>query len=92
LLLISFEFPYLCSSLCLAGVTSEGHGRVGVTGGIVLGKGKNVIVPAPIRGDAGDLIRKTALLEGELAEAHRAREVAEERFRRLMNSSSEGAR
>jgi uncharacterized protein YjcR len=33
-----------------------------------------------------------ALLEGELAKAHRARAVAEERFRRLMKSSSNGAR
>jgi hypothetical protein len=49
-------------------------------------------VPTSIWGDLGDHIRKTALLEGELAEAHRARDVVEERFYRLMNSSSEGAR
>jgi hypothetical protein len=40
MLLISFEFPYLCSSLFLAGLASEGHGRAGVTGGIVLGTRK----------------------------------------------------
>jgi hypothetical protein len=33
-----------------------------------------------------------ALLEGQLAEARRAQEVAEEKFHRLMNSSFEGAR
>jgi hypothetical protein len=42
-------------------------------------------------GDAEDLNRKTDRLKGKLAEACRAREVAEERFCRLMNSSSEGA-
>jgi hypothetical protein len=41
-------------------------------------------------GDVGDLVRKTALLEGKLVEARHAREVVEERFCRLMNSSSEG--
>jgi hypothetical protein len=91
LLLISFEFPYLRSSLLLVGLTSEWYGRVGVVGGIVLGTGKNIDVPTSIQGDAGDLICMTTLLEGELAEAHRSREVAEERFRRLMNSSFEGA-
>jgi hypothetical protein len=29
-------------------------------------------------GDAGDLIRRMALLKGKLAEAHRGQEVAEE--------------
>jgi hypothetical protein len=36
-------------------------------------------------------IWRDALLEGEIAEACRAWELAEERFFRLMNSSSEGA-
>jgi hypothetical protein len=82
LLLISFEFPYLCSSLFLPGLTSEGRGHAGVTGGIVPGTGKNIVVSVSIWRDA--------LLEGEIAEARRAWEVAEERFFRLMNSSSEG--
>jgi hypothetical protein len=54
-------------------------------------RGKNIVVSTSVRGNAGDLIRKAALLEGELVEARRAREVAEERFHCLMNSSSEGA-
>jgi hypothetical protein len=92
LLLISFEFPYLRSSLFLAWLASKVCGCVGVIGGIVLGMGKNVVVPAYVWGDAGDLIRKTALLEGKLVEARHTWEVVEERFCRLMNSSSEGVR
>jgi hypothetical protein len=91
LLLISFEFPYLRSYLFLPGLASEGHGLTGVTGGIVLGMGKNAAVPVSVWGDAEDLNRKTDQLKGKLAEACRAREVVEERFCRLMNSSSEGA-
>jgi hypothetical protein len=53
---------------------------------------KNIIVLASVWGDTGDLIRKMALLEGKLVEAHRDQEVAEERFGHLMNSSSKGAR
>jgi hypothetical protein len=48
----------------------EGRGHTGVIGGIVSGMGKNIAVLASVRGDAGDLIHKTVLLEGELAEAH----------------------
>jgi hypothetical protein len=45
-----------------------------------------------IWGDAWDLIRKMALLKGELTEARWAREVAEERLCCFMNSLSEGVR
>jgi hypothetical protein len=48
-------------------------------------------MPTSVRRDVGDLIYKMALLEGKLTEAHRAREVAEERFCCLMNSSSKVA-
>jgi hypothetical protein len=68
--------------LFLPGLTSEGRGHAGVTGGIVPGTGKNIVVSVSIWRDA--------LLEGEIAEARRAWEVAEERFFRMMNSSSEG--
>jgi hypothetical protein len=40
LLLISFEFPYLHSSLFLTGLASEGRGRTGAVGGIVSGTGE----------------------------------------------------
>jgi hypothetical protein len=46
---------------------------------------------ASIWEDAEGLARKVALLEGELAEAHRAWEVAEEKFRSLSGMSAEGA-
>jgi hypothetical protein len=64
--------------LFLARLASEGHRRAGAIGGIVPGTGKNVIVPTSVQGVAGDLIHKMALLEGQLVEARRAREVAEE--------------
>jgi hypothetical protein len=70
LLLISFEFPYLHSSLLPARLALERRGHTGVVGGIISGMGKNIAVLASVRGDAGDLIHKTVLLEGELAEAH----------------------
>jgi hypothetical protein len=76
--LISVEFPYLCSSLFVAGLASEGRGRVGATGEIVPSMGKNVVLQGSVRGDARDLIRKTALLDGKLAEARWAREVDKE--------------
>jgi hypothetical protein len=70
LLLISFEFPHLRSSLFLAGLAPEGRGCTSVAGGIVLDtRRKHHCAGVCPRGDAGDLIRKMALLEGELAEA-----------------------
>jgi hypothetical protein len=42
-------------------------------------------------GDAVDFVRKVALLEGELAEAHRAQEVAEEKIHNSNGSLAEGA-
>jgi hypothetical protein len=84
--------PYLRSSLFLAGLASEGGRCTSAAGRIIPGTGKNVVVLMSVWGDAWDLIRKMALLEGELTEAHRAREVAEERLRCFMNSLSEGAR
>jgi hypothetical protein len=53
---------------------------------------ENVAVLASVwGGDAEGFIRKVALLEGELAEARRAREVAEEKVHSLLGSSAEGA-
>jgi hypothetical protein len=43
-------------------------------------------------GDAKGLIRKVTLLEGELAEARWALEVAEEKVHSLSSSSAKGAR
>jgi hypothetical protein len=54
---------------------------------------ENVAVLASVwgGGDAEGFIRKVALLEGELAEARRAREVVEEKVHSLLGSSAEGA-
>jgi hypothetical protein len=41
--------------------------------------------------DAEGLVRKVALLEGELVEAHRAREVVEEKFHSLFDAAPKGA-
>jgi hypothetical protein len=43
------------------------------------------------QGDVVDFVRKVALLEGELAEAHRAQEVAEEKIHNSNGSLAEGA-
>jgi hypothetical protein len=53
---------------------------------------KSVAVPVLARGDAKGLIRKVALLEGELVEAQRAQDVARERVHHFSISSVEGAR
>jgi hypothetical protein len=45
-----------------------------------------------IQEDAEGLVRKVAVLEVELVEAHRAREVAEEKFHSLSDASADGAR
>jgi hypothetical protein len=52
---------------------------------------ENVAVLAYVREDAEGLICKVSLLEGELAEAHRARGVAKEKVCSLSSSSAEGA-
>jgi hypothetical protein len=78
--------------LFLIGLASKGRGHTGVAGRIVSGMRKMLLCRCLSGGDARDLVYKTALLKGELAEAHRSQEVAEERFHRLMNCSSEGAR
>jgi hypothetical protein len=52
---------------------------------------ESVVVLASARGDAESLIRKVALLKGELVEAHRSRDVAREREHHLSSSSAEGA-
>jgi hypothetical protein len=53
---------------------------------------KNLAVLASIWEDAEGLIYKVALLDGELAEARQAREVAEEKFCSLSDASADGAR
>jgi hypothetical protein len=52
---------------------------------------ENVMVLAFVWEDVEGLIRKVALLEGELAEAHQAREVAKEKFCHLSDASGDGA-
>jgi hypothetical protein len=47
---------------------------------------ENAAALASAREDAEGLVRKIALLEGELVEARRAREVAEEKSRGLSNA------
>jgi hypothetical protein len=42
--------------------------------------------------DADVLVQKVTLLRGELAEAHRAREVVKEKFCNLFDTSANGAR
>jgi hypothetical protein len=51
----------------------------------------SVAVLASDRGGAEGRVRKVALLEGELEEAHQAQEVAEEKVHILSSSSAEGA-
>jgi hypothetical protein len=53
---------------------------------------ESVAVLAPAQGDVESLVHKVALLEGELVEARRARDVTEEWVHHLSNSSAEGAR
>jgi hypothetical protein len=53
---------------------------------------ENVAVLASAREDIEGLVRKVNLLEGELAEARRAREVAEENFHGLSDAVADGAR
>jgi hypothetical protein len=53
---------------------------------------ESVVVLASVREDAEGLVRKVALLEGELAEARQAQEVAEDKVRNMSSSSVEGAR
>jgi hypothetical protein len=53
---------------------------------------ENVAVLASILGDGEGFVCKVVLLEGELAEAHRAWEVAEGKVHSLSGSSAEGAR
>jgi hypothetical protein len=52
---------------------------------------ENVAVLASILGDGEGFVCKVVLLEGELAEAHRAWEVAEGNVHSLSGSSAEGA-
>jgi hypothetical protein len=54
-------------------------------------KVENVMVLAPIQQDAEGLIHKDALLEGELAEARQAQEVAKDTFCSLSKASANGA-
>jgi hypothetical protein len=51
---------------------------------------ENATTPASTREDIVGLVRKVALLEGELAEPHRAREAVEEKFCNLFDMSANG--
>jgi hypothetical protein len=53
---------------------------------------ENVVVLVSIWEDDEGLVRKVALLEGELAEGRQAREVAKENFCSLSDASPDGAR
>jgi hypothetical protein len=92
-LLVSFEFPYLRLSLFLQGLFWEGtDAPLLPTGSSRAWEMESVVVLASVQEDAEGLVRKVALLEGELAEARQAREVAEEKVRNMSSSSVEGAR
>jgi hypothetical protein len=71
------------------------HGCANVVDGVISGAGDGECCSASVclggGGDAEVFIRKVALLEGELAEARRAREVVEEKVHNLLGSSAEGA-
>jgi ribonuclease D len=53
---------------------------------------ENIVTLAYAHEDEEGLIQKIALLEGELAEARRAREVAEEKSRVLSNAAVDAER
>jgi hypothetical protein len=53
---------------------------------------ENATALASAHEDVEGLVRKVTLLEGELAEAHRAREVAEENFYGLSDATADGVR
>jgi hypothetical protein len=52
---------------------------------------KNVVVLAPAHEDVEGLVRKVTLLEGELAQARRAREVAKGKFCGLSDVAADSA-
>jgi hypothetical protein len=52
---------------------------------------ESVAVLVPVRRDVKALVRRVALLDGELEEACRAQEVAEQKVRDLLSSSAEGS-
>jgi hypothetical protein len=90
--LVSSEFPHLCSSLflqCLFWGSTDMP--VSHTESSWAREMENVAMLASIWEDAEGLARKVALLEGELAGVHRAWEVAEEKFRSLSGMSAKGA-
>jgi hypothetical protein len=92
-LLVSFEFPCLRLYLFLQGLFWEGtDAPLLTTGSSRAWEMESVVVLASVREDAEGLVRKVALLEGELAEARQAREVAEDKVRNMSSSSVEGAR
>jgi hypothetical protein len=53
---------------------------------------EKVAVLVPVRRDVEALVRRVALLEGKLAEACRAWDVADGKVRDLSSSSAEGSR
>jgi hypothetical protein len=53
---------------------------------------ENAVVLASAREDVEGLVRKVALLEGELVEVRRAREAIEEKFHSLSAVSADGMR
>jgi hypothetical protein len=53
---------------------------------------ENTTVLASARVDVEGLVRNIALLEGELVEVHRAREVAEEKFHGLFDMAADAGR
>jgi hypothetical protein len=53
---------------------------------------EDAMVLASVLEDADGLVRKVTILEGELVEAHQAREMAEEKFHILSDTSANGAR
>jgi hypothetical protein len=91
-LLVSFKFPYRCLSLFLQGLFEGGTDPpVLPMGSSRVREMESVAVLASVEVDAEGLLRKVALLKGELVEACRAREVPEEKVHDLPSSSTEGA-
>jgi hypothetical protein len=89
----SFESSYIHLSLSLVGFASERRECTDIADGVITGaRRENIVVLVSVWRDGKTLVRWVALLEGGLAEACRAREVAEENVCDLLGSSDEGSR
>jgi hypothetical protein len=85
----SFESSYIQLFLFLAGFASGRRKCAGIADGVVTGTGSKNAVLVPVRRVVEALVRRVALLEGKLVEAHRSQEVAEEKAHDLSRSLAE---